>query len=128
MKQSARESLARTRGVIDVTKKYFVQTVDLARTIRQPLARIPAGIKFSGTQNGFRPVRHRQLRVENRPADFQMRVERLACDEETHDFTRTFEDCVDSTIAQKSFHSDWWLPASGQRCRSLISAPAAHLH
>ena len=57
-----------------------------------------------------------------------MRVERFACDEETHDFARTFEDCVDSTIAQKSFHRDWWLAASGQRCRSLVSAPAAHLH
>src|SRR5258705_6791745 len=102
VKQSACKSLARARGVIDVAQKYFVQVVDLARAIWQPLARIPTGIKFSRTQNGFRAIGHRQLRVENRAADFQMWIKRLARDEEPHDFAGTFEDCVDSTIAQKS--------------------------
>src|SRR4249919_2994726 len=109
MKQSACESLARARGVIDVPQKSFVQVIDLARAVWQPLARIPAGVKFSGTQNGFRSIGHRQLRVENPTAYFQMRVKRFACYEETHDFARAFEDCVDSTIAQKSFNRDWWL-------------------
>src|SRR5262249_6437732 len=51
VKQSAREPLARARGVIDVAQKCLVQIVDLTRAIRQPLTRIPAGIKFSGSQN-----------------------------------------------------------------------------
>ena len=33
VKQSARKSLARARGVIDVAQKYFVQIVDIARAI-----------------------------------------------------------------------------------------------
>jgi hypothetical protein len=68
------------------------------------------------------------LCIENRAADFQMRIERLACDEEPHNFARTFEDCVHAAIAQKSFHRDWRLATASQRGRSLVSAPAAHLH
>ena len=114
VEQSPSQSLACTRRIIDVTEKRFMQIVDLASAIRQPLARIPTGIKFPGIQNGFGAIRDRQLRIEDGSADFQMRIERFAGDEQPHDFTRTFEDCVHTAIAQKSFDSDRWLAASGQ--------------
>ena len=47
-----------------------MQIVDLAGAVRHPLARIPTGVKFSGTENGFRTIGHRQLRIENRATDF----------------------------------------------------------
>src|SRR4030095_8119108 len=120
MKQSARESFTRSRCVIDVAAQSLVQIIDLTCAIRQPLARIPAGVKFAGTENGFRAVGHRQLRIENCAADFQMRIERFARDEQTHDFARAFEDCVYPAISQKSFHSNRRLASSGERLRSLI--------
>src|SRR5262249_14140293 len=49
VEQSPRQSLDCTRRIIDVTEKRFMQIVDLASAIRQPLARIPAGIKFPGS-------------------------------------------------------------------------------
>src|SRR5437867_6372898 len=58
----------------------------------QPLARIPASIKLSGTENSFGALGHWQLRVEDRAANFQMRIERFAGNEEPHDFARAFED------------------------------------
>src|ERR1700682_5998464 len=83
-----------------------MKMVALARAARYPLARVPTSVKFSGSEDGLRALRHRQLGIENRTADLQMRVERFPRDEKPHDFTRAFENCVHTTIAQKSFHRD----------------------
>ena len=55
---------------------------------------------------GFRALGHRQLRIENRAAHFQMRIERFARNEEPHDFARAFEDRVDAAIAQETLDRD----------------------
>src|SRR5213595_2180627 len=112
MKQAAREPFACPRRVIDVAAQYFVQIVDLARAVWHPLPRIPTGIKFSRTENGPSALGHRQLCIENRAADFQVRIERFAGDEQPHDFARTFENRIDAAISQKSFHCDWRLASS----------------
>ena len=91
-----------------------MQIVDLARAAGQPLARIPTGIKFSGSENGFDALRHRQLRIENCAADFQMRIERLARDEQAHDFARAFENQVDAAIAQETLDRDRFFAATGE--------------
>ena len=83
-----------------------MKIVDLARAAGYPLARVPTSVKFSGSEDGLRALRHRQLCIENRAADLQMRVERFTGDEKPHDFTRAFENCVHATIAQESFHRD----------------------
>ena len=66
--------------------KIAVEIVNFARAPRQPLARVPSGVKFPGRENRFGALRHWQLRVENCAAHFQVRIERLARDEEPHDF------------------------------------------
>src|SRR5437588_2990694 len=114
MKQTARETFARSRSVIDMTAQCFVQIVDLARAVRHPLARIPTGVKFSGAEDGFRAIGHRQLRVENCATDFQMWIECFTCDEQPHDFAGAFKDCVHTTIPKESFNADWRLAAAGQ--------------
>src|SRR5438034_2876176 len=121
MKQAARQPFACPRRVIDVAAQYFVQIVDLARAVWHPLPRIPTGIKFSRTENGPSALGHRQLCIENRAADFQVRIERLAGNKEPHDFARTFEDCVYAAIAQEPFHRDRWFASAGKRLRSLIT-------
>src|ERR1700680_3209268 len=90
-----------------------MQVADLVRAAREPLARIPAGVKFSGSEKGFRALGHRQLRVENRAANLQMRVERFARDKKPHDLARSFEDKIDAAIAQKTFDRDRLLSPAG---------------
>src|SRR5882724_5918187 len=98
-----------------------MQIVDLAYAVWQPLARIPTGIKFSGAKNGLRTLGHRQLRIENCAADFQMRIERFARDEKPHDFARAFKDEIDAAIAQETFDRDWFLATPGEGLRSFIT-------
>src|SRR4029077_12730783 len=81
MKQSACKSLARARGVINMTTQCVVQIVDLPSARREPLTRVPAGVKFSGSKHRLHPLRHRQRGVENCATDFQMWIKRLARDE-----------------------------------------------
>ena len=50
MKQPTGESSARPRRVTDVALEIRVEIVDLARAIWQPLTRIPAGVKFPGSE------------------------------------------------------------------------------
>src|SRR5436305_15088090 len=102
MKQTASESFARPRRIIDLALQDFVQIIDLPSAVWHPLAGIPAGVKFSGTENGFRALGRWQFGVENRATDFQVRIERFTRDEEPHDFAGSFEDCVYATITQKS--------------------------
>ena len=64
-----------------------MEIVDLTGAAGEPLPRIPAGVEFSGREHRFRALRHRQLGVENRAADFQMRIKRFTGDEQAHDFT-----------------------------------------
>src|SRR3954470_21879322 len=91
-----------------------MEIVDLTGAGREPLPRIPAGVKFSGSENCFHPFRHRQLGVKNSAAYFQMRIERFARDEQSHDFARAFEDRVDPAIAQESLDWDCFLAAASQ--------------
>ena len=67
-----------------MTTQCAVQIVDLAGAGGEPLTRVPAGVKFSGTEHRFHPLGRWQRRVENCAADFQMRIKRLARDEQTH--------------------------------------------
>src|SRR5260370_31434405 len=106
----------------------LMQIVDLAGIAGQPLARIPAGIKFSGGETGFGALRHWQLRVENCAADFEMRIERFACNEEPHDFARSFEDEIDPAITQETLDRDRFLAATGEGLRRFVTTAAAHLH
>src|SRR5438874_10385422 len=128
MKQAASESFARPRRIIDLALQDFVQIIDLPSAVWHPLAGIPAGVKFSGTEDGFRALGRWQLRVENRATDFQVRIERFTGDEEPHDFARTLEDRAHATITQKSFHRDRLFAASGQRLRRLIAATDTYEH
>ena len=61
-------------------------------------------------------VGHRQLRIENRAADFEMRIERFARNEKTHDLARSFENHVDAAIAQKTLDRDRFLAAAASDC------------
>src|SRR5436305_15046743 len=106
MKQTASESFARPRRIIDLALQDVVQIIDVPSAVWYPLAGIPAGVKFSGTENGFRALGCWQLRVENRATDLQVRIERFTRNKEQHDFARSFEDRVHATITQKSFHRD----------------------
>ncbi|KAF5409248.1 MAG: hypothetical protein Udaeo2_04910 [Candidatus Udaeobacter sp.] len=105
-----------------------MQIINLARAVQHPLARIPAGIKFSGTDNRLRALGHRQLCVENRAADFQVRIERFARNEQPHDFARAFENSIDAAISKKSLYCNRRLASSRKRLRSFVAATAAHLH
>src|SRR5437764_7059152 len=128
MKQTASESFARPRRIIDLALQDVVQIIDLPSAVWHPLAGIPAGVKFSGTENGFRALGRWQLRVENRATDFQVRIERFTGDEEPHDFAGSFENLVDATITQESFHRDRLFAASGQILRGFIAPTAAYSH
>src|SRR5207247_8099859 len=110
---SAREAFACARCVINMATQCAVQIVDFAGAIRQPLARVPASVKFSRTENRFRAIGHRQLCVENCSADFQMWIECFTRDEQPHDFAGSFKDCVHTTIPKESFNADWRLAATG---------------
>src|SRR6266566_2476920 len=94
--------------------KIAVEIVDLACATGQPLARVPSGVKFPGREDRFGALRHRQLRIKNCATHFQMRIERLARDEEPHDFTRAFKDRVNATVSQKALDRNWRLAAAGQ--------------
>src|SRR6516164_7572367 len=115
MKQSARESFARSRGIIHVSSQIAMETVNLAGTGREPLARIPSGVKFPRREHGFQSLGHWQSRVENRTADFQMWVERFAGDKKPHDFARAFENHINPTIAQETFDRDSFFAATFER-------------
>ena len=128
MKQSPCKPLARARCVINMTTQCIVQIVDLPSARGEPLARIPAGIKFSGSENRFHPVRHRQRGVENCATDFQMRIKRLARDEQTHDLARAFENRVDPAVAQETLHWNSRFAPTFQGLRRLIAATTANLH
>jgi hypothetical protein len=49
--------------------------------------------------------------VEDGAADFQVRIERFARDEEAHDLARAFEDGVDAAIAQETLHGGRFVAA-----------------
>src|SRR5205807_5942402 len=115
------------RGVIDVPLQIVMEIVDLAGAAREPLPRIPTGVKFSRRKDRFQSLRHWQSGVENCAAHFQMRIEGFARDEQTHDFTRTFEDRVDATIAQETLNRNRFFAATGERLRRFVTAPAAYL-
>src|SRR4029077_8519060 len=63
VKQSPREFLACSRRVIDMLLQIAVKVVDFSGAGREPLPRIPAGVKFSGGENSFESLRHRQSGV-----------------------------------------------------------------
>src|SRR5438132_2605719 len=115
MKQTSREAFARSRRIIDVAAQPFMQIVNRPCAVRHPLARIPASVKFSRTQNGFCALRHWQLRIENCAADFQMWIECFTRDEQPHDFAGAFKDCVHTTIPKESFNADWRPAAPSKR-------------
>src|SRR5205809_1751399 len=102
MKQTTREPLACSRRVIHMRSEIGMQVVDPPRADGEPLSRVPYGVKFSRTENRLSALGHRQLRIENRAADFEMWIECLAGDEQPHDFARSFKDGVHAAIAQKS--------------------------
>ena len=112
VKQPARQFLARPRRVIDMLLQIAMEIVDLASAAREPLSRIPAGVKFAGRENRFRAFRHRQLGIENCAADFQMRIERFTRNKQPHNFTRAFENRVDAAITQKTLNRDRFLAAT----------------
>src|ERR1700722_19437639 len=89
VEKTACQFFAGGSGIIDMLLQIAVQVVYFGRAIRQPLARVPAGVKFSGTENCLCALRHWQSRIKNRAADFQMRIERFARDEQPHDLART---------------------------------------
>src|SRR2546423_12188560 len=89
-----------------------------------PLLRIPARIERAGAEHRFDPRHHWQLRVENGAADLQMRIERLARNEEPHDLARTFKDQTDPAIAQESLDCDRFISASGERLSRFITTAA----
>ena len=102
--------------------------VEISGVAAHPLLRVPARVERAGAEHRLDPRRHRQLRIEDRATDLEMGIERFAGNEEPHDLTRTLEDGVDAAIAQKALDRDWLIPASGQRFRCFVAAPAAHLH
>src|SRR4051794_3190195 len=128
VKQSARESLAYPCRIINVAMQCAMQIVDLAGAGGEPLTRIPAGVKFSGTEHRFYPIRHWQRGVEDCATDFQMRIKRLARDEQPHDLAGTFENRVDPAVAEETLHRNRRFAAAFQGLRSFVAATAAHLH
>src|SRR5438046_9146620 len=99
MKQTACEPFARARCIINMTTQCAVQIVDLAGTGGEPLTRVPAGVKFSGSEHRFHPLRRWQRGVGNCATDFQLRIKRLACDAQTHDLARALDTRVDPADA-----------------------------
>ena len=99
------------RAVVHVIPQIGVQMIEVPGVAAHPLFRIPARVKRAGAEHRFDPRRHRQLRVENRAADLEMRIERFARNEEPHDFARTFEDRVDAAIAQEPLDRDRFVAA-----------------
>src|SRR5712675_668733 len=104
MKQTACEAFACARCIINMATQCAVQIVDPPGAGREPLTRVPAGVKFSGSKYRFHPLRRWQRGVENCATDFQMRIKRLARDEQTHDLARAFENRIDPAVAQKTLH------------------------
>src|SRR5580765_5784277 len=92
-----------------------VQLIEIARASAGPLSRIPARVKLARLENRLGPLRGRQLRIENRAADLEMRIERFARNEEAHNFARAFEDHIDAAIAQESLDRDSFLAATFER-------------
>src|SRR5260370_41489921 len=57
-----------------------------------------------------------------------MRIERLARDEQTHNFARSLENQVDPAVSQKPLDGYRLLAARSERLRRFVAAPAADLH
>src|SRR5881227_474439 len=92
----------------------------------QPGLWIPGCIEQTGFQRGLEPRRFGQLRIEDGRADFQMRIQCLACDEEPHDFTGALEDSIDAAIAHEALDRDRFITTSFERIGSLVTATATN--
>src|SRR6266446_8227758 len=94
----------------------------------QKLPWIPACVEHPRFESGFKSLREGQLRIQRRPAHFEMRVQRLAGEEQAHDFARPFKNRVDAAVPQKSLDRDGGFTACLERVSGLVAAPAANLH
>ena len=84
-----------------MAKKSFVQIVDLARAVRQPLARIPADINFPELKTAFTRSDIASCVLKIASPTFKCRSSTFSRDEEPHDFARRFENHVDAAITQE---------------------------
>src|SRR6267154_5302714 len=57
-----------------------------------------------------------------------MRIERLASDEEAHDFTRTFKDGINAAITHEALERNRFFTTRFQRRRSLITPATSDLN
>src|ERR1043166_2060231 len=99
--------------------------LEVSGTATHPLLRIPASVKRAGAEHRLDPRRHRQLRVENSAANFEVRAERCAGNEEPHDCARAFENGVDAAIAQETLDRDRLVATGRERFGCLVTTPPA---
>ena len=71
--------------------------------------------------------RRRRLGVDQRAGDLEVRVHRLAGDEQPHDLARPLEDQVDAEVAHHALHRVGPLPAAAQAVGGLVAAAALDL-
>ena len=68
------------------------------------------------------------VRVEQFHGALQMRIERLAGQEQPHDLRGAFDDRVDSGVAHHALHGIGRLTTGPQRQRALVASPGPELH
>src|ERR1700730_16869194 len=121
MKQPTGELLTGRGRIIDMLAQDMVEvSIGFTGAAGQPLSWVPTGVKFSGTKHGLQSFRFGQGGIEDGTAYLQMRIQRLARNEETHDLARSLENRVDPAIAQKSFHSNGRFATAGERIGRFI--------
>ena len=106
----------------------YASRPDITGAAAKQLLRDTGARKFPRRRFAFVRSESGSCVLKNRAADFQVRIERFARNEEPHDFARAFEDQVDAAIAQETLHRDRFFAAAGERLRGFVTAAAAHLH
>ena len=120
---------AETRYGIELGLQRRMQPVaGVAGTQRQPLHRIPLRIEAGGTHGGLDADFPWQRGVHGFSAELEMRLQRFAGDEETHDLAAAFEDRVDARVAEQALHRFGRFTTRLERLRGFKAATAADLH
>ncbi len=88
----------------------------------------PLGVEAAGLGRGAGTLGGRHLGLDELTGRGQVRVHRLARDEQPHDLRGSFEDPVDAHVPHHLLGRHAPLTAGGQRGCGLVAPPAADLH
>ena len=128
VEQHARELASGTLHEAEVLRKRaeFPEAGEVARA--EPESRVPAGIKQTCLQERPQFRAPAGLRIHQIARQLQVEIDRLAGEEEAHDFARALENEVDAEVTHHPLHRDRLLATRGERGGRLVTSSAADLH